>query len=85
MIDIELAQLAPNYTMVDLGRVRIWFSYSTPIAFNDGTGTGTVVRENVWGPTTGKHINRVDGGDAQARAARLNSNDFEARLTEVLA
>ena len=85
MIDIELAQLAPNFTMVDIGRVRIWFSYSTPIAFNDGTGTGTAVRDNVWGPTTGKHLNRVDGGDAQAKAARLSSNDFEARLTDVLA
>lgn len=36
-----------------------------------------VVRENAWGRTTGKHLNIIDGGGKEARAARLPSNVFE--------
>jgi hypothetical protein len=57
----------PNFTEVTLGDTTIYFSYRTPIAFYGANGL--VIRENDWGPTTGKHLNyvsttakRVDGG-----------------------
>lgn len=57
------------------GRV-FYFSYTTVIAFTDGFG-GLVVTENVWGPTTGKHLNWIDGGD---KSTRLGREAFLARL-----
>lgn len=50
-----------------------WFSYKTLIAFR--AGPNRYVRTNDWGPTTGKHLNAIDGGD---KKARLSSDDFEA-------
>ena len=49
-----------------------WFSYSTLVAFSM-PGSGKIVHENDWGPTTGKHLNWIDGGD---RKHRLNHAAF---------
>ncbi len=74
----------PNYATLRLGdSLVLYFSYSTPIAF-DTPLTGTVVRENVWGPTTGKHLNAVDGGSAEAKKARISSDKFETQLARTL-
>lgn len=73
----------PHCRLVDMGSVRVWFSYSTPIAFTSvrvsrfRTFSIRVVRENDWGPTTGKHLNWIDGGDKDAKNRRVNSNTFE--------
>ena len=37
-----------------------FYSYNTLVAF-EHTLSGLVVRENVWGATTGKHLNAIDG------------------------
>jgi len=50
-----------------------WFSYHTLIAFKTVDGP-KVVRENSWGPTTGKHLNAIDGGN---KKSRLNPVEFE--------
>ena len=41
------------------GDLDVYFSYKTPVAFR-APGFGLVVRENEWGPTTGKHLNAID-------------------------
>lgn len=66
------------FTLPDGG--LIWFSYKTPVAF--AKNGNRVVRENLWGPTTGKHLNWIDGGD---KAARVSSADFEATLKRAFA
>ena len=38
-----------------------YFSYDTLVAFHH-TNSGLVVRENIWGNTTGRHLNDIDGG-----------------------
>ena len=54
---------------------NFYFSYRTLVAF---TGPrGLTVRENDWGPTTGKHLNWIDGGDKDAKKRRLSGEDFE--------
>ena len=63
--------------------VTVWFSYKTPVAFQVGFGD-CVVRQNTWGPTTGKHINAIDGGTREAKAARLTSDGFQAALEAIL-
>lgn len=45
--------------MKDDETLTVWFSYSTPVAFWHSK-TGKVVRENEWGPTTGKHLNWIE-------------------------
>lgn len=59
--------------------LTVWFSYETPIAFYSHA-TGKVVRENSWGPTTGKHLNWVDGGN---KKARVSSDKFEELWQQV--
>jgi len=52
-----------------------WFSYQTLVAFQAANHM-RVVRQNDWGPTTGKHLNWIDGGD---HASRVPSDEFERR------
>lgn len=68
--------------MVDIGPLRLWFSYDTIVAFADvKTGGKIIVRQNDWHSTTGKHLNWI----SLDKKSRLPSADFEAKLKEVLA
>jgi hypothetical protein len=69
-----------NYSEVSFQNLTIWTSYKTVIGFMTAK-TGRVVRENVWGPTTGKHMNAIDSGN---KAGRISGAEFEAKLAEVL-
>ena len=66
---------------VDVGPLRLWFSYSTCVAFHLD-GQLRRVRENSWGPTTGKHINAIDGGN---KRDRLDGETFQRELDAALA
>ncbi len=63
---------------VTVGELEVWFSYKTPIAFRRGYGEPTV-RRNDWGPTTGKHLNAIDGGD---KKKRVSGDEFERLFAE---
>jgi hypothetical protein len=87
----QLPQISPygNYSNsnygthaleVNVGSLTLYFSYQTIVAFCGDNGLK--VRRNDWGPTTGKHLNAIDGGD---KKTRLSSDDFEAELLAVLA
>ncbi|HUT57202.1 MAG TPA: hypothetical protein VNA25_04940 [Phycisphaerae bacterium] len=70
-----------NTTALRFGdALTVYFSYSTPVAFM-APGTGIVARINVWGPTTGKHISEIDGGEYNARL-RHDGEMFEEMLQE---
>lgn len=69
----------PNFTEVTFGDLTVWFSYRTPVGFMF-PGEGRVVRENDWGPTTGKHLNEIDRG---RKADRLPGDIFERRLDAI--
>jgi hypothetical protein len=69
-----------NSLRVDVGPLAIWFSYTTPVAFQLD-GRMRVVRQNQWGPTTGKHLNWIDGG---SHKERVSSDEFEQRFNEAL-
>lgn len=64
---------------VTIGSLTLYFSYQTVVAFEDNMGLK--VTENLWGPTTGKHLNAIDGGN---KAARLPSAKFTEELEKVL-
>jgi hypothetical protein len=65
---------------VDIGELRLWFSYDTVIAFHS-SGEPRKVRQNDWSSTTGKHLNWIDDGD---KKSRLPSEEFEKALNETL-
>ena len=66
----------PNRTTVTLGRLTIWFSYRTPIAFRIGD-TPAVISENIWSRTTAQHIEAA--ADACGICTRVDFDTF-ARL-----
>ena len=68
----------PNNYRVEIGNLTLWFSYETIIAFQ--TGGKRFVCENVWSPTTGKHLSRIDGGIADAKKSRTKRYEFSRLL-----
>ena len=69
-----------NAVMVEIGRLTLYFSYQTVVAFK--SEDKLVVSENVWGKTTARHINSIDGGN---KAHRLDRASFKAALEKLLA
>ena len=67
-----------NSLCVDIGRLRLYFSYKTVIAFNDN-GTLSIIR-NYWGSTTGRHLNLI----SPDKERRLTREEFNERLTSTL-
>ena len=65
---------------VSFDRLTLWYSYDTIVAFS-GAGHDRTVRQNDWGPTTGKHLNWIDGGD---KSSRIPGHEFEEQLEKVL-
>lgn len=64
--------------VVRLPQMTLWFSYSTLVAFTHPE-RGVVCIRNEWGPTTGKHLNAIEG-DHKRRVTRA---EFEELLAEV--
>lgn len=65
-----------NAMMLELGNgVTVWFSYSTPVAFETPT-SGLVVRENSWGPTTGRHLAMIEAQCNADRRSRVSEAEF---------
>jgi len=67
-----------NFTRLDIydaGGVptTYWYSYSTCVGVDFHDSWGPRTRVNEWGPTTGKHLNYIDGGN---RVDRLSEEDF---------
>lgn len=61
---------------VSTAAIDIFFSYETPVAFRKDYKL--VVRENDWGPTTGRHLNAIDPD----KSVRVRGDEFERLLIE---
>jgi len=75
-IKLEHPTNRPNFTLVTVGLLEIAFSYSTPIGFRHGETWQ--LRQNEWGPTTGRHLNWLPQGDGR----RLDGSTFMAILND---
>ena len=65
--------------------LTIYYSYNTCVAFRGYVSAekrGLFVRENIWGSTTGKHLNAIDGGD---KKSRIDGATFEKLFKKALA
>jgi hypothetical protein len=69
-----------NAKVVTVAGTDFYFSYETLVAIRDDQGLAVI--ENLWGPTTGKHLNAIDGCDKQAKAERLSEAEFKERVEE---
>ena len=58
----------------------VYFSYKTPVAFRSFKD-GLRIRENDWGPTTGKHLNAIDPD----KSRRISGDQFEKELAQAFA
>lgn len=74
----DSASAENNAKMVRVNGITFYFSYETLVAVN--TGKELKVIQNYWGPTTGKHLNKIDGGD---KASRLSKEDFEEFVEQI--
>jgi len=77
--NLETYATGTNARVATIGRVRVWFSYRTPVAFSVDDRP-PVVRRNAWGPTTGRHLNAIDGGDGR----RIDGDAFETALSAIV-
>ena len=59
--------------------ITLYFSYQTVVAYWTPKD-GRVVTENMWGPTTGKHLNWIEPD----HSVRLPREAFEAKLKAAL-
>lgn len=65
-----------NGEMVKIGLLEFYFSYQTIIGFRDKNGS-LYVSENIWGSTSGRHINSIAD---MTKSKRLNREDFKRFL-----
>lgn len=68
-----------NFSLVQLGNFRLWFSYNTIIVI-DHPLTGKIVIENIYSRTTGKHLSYVK----RDKTARLDALTFMLVKDEIL-
>jgi hypothetical protein len=61
---------------IDLGTLTVWFSFKTPVAFR-APGTPTIVRQNDWGATTGKHLKCINGETSKTDTIQVSGEQFE--------
>ena len=79
MIPVRITYSGENSTHLLIGNLELWFSYKTVVAFKYKNIMR--VSENLWGSTTGKHLNWIDGGTKENRMMR---DMFENELQHVL-
>lgn len=67
-----------NNTLVEIGSLRLYFSYETIIAFSSPKRSAT--RKNDWSQITGKHLNAIEPD----KSKRIDGSEFEKQLEEIL-
>lgn len=82
--DYSSSNYGANSIAIRMGTRTVYYSYDTVVAFCGTNSQGKefdCVCQNLWGSTTGKHLNWIDGGN---KKARLSKNEFEKQLQEFL-
>ena len=76
--DYSSSNYGAHSLQVGIGKLTLYFSYQTVVAFEDYDGD-LVCSVNNWSTTTGKHLNWIQS-DKNRRV-----KDFDARLSAVMA
>lgn len=67
-----------NFKALKLGSITLYYSYDTIIGFCT-PNTGLCVTENVWGTTTGRHLNMIS-----EKKDRIPREEFKKRLESIV-
>lgn len=78
-VRIRYPQRNTKQIEVVIGRLTLYFSYETVIAFHSPK-MGLVISENIWTMTTGRHLNEIDPD----KSIRLKHGDFLEKLSQTL-
>ena len=83
-VSIEHPTDKVNFTIVEIENkknhgFKLAFSYNTIIGVMTTDSYSWTLRENDWGPTTGKHLNYLN----EDKSIRLSSEEFENFLQEI--
>lgn len=70
-----------NAKVLHFGNTTFYFSYETLVAVLHKREL--VVTKNYWGPTTAKHLNRIDGGTKEMVSARVTEEEFAAYVNKL--
>ena len=73
-----------NSIAVRMGERTVYYSYDTVVSFEGYNSKGEYFNctcQNLWGTTTGKHLNWIDGGN---KKSRLSPEEFNANLQKFL-
>lgn len=68
---------ATNFNRVTAFGMDLYFSYETVVAFSSSEA-GLVISENIWGNTTGKHLNWLNDD----KSVRIENYVFNKMLLE---
>jgi len=71
-----------NTLRVDTASITLYYSYRTIVAFHT-IKTGLVICENVWGTTTGKHLNWINPDHSVRLDYETFNKELEATLKEL--
>ena len=66
---------------VNVAGVNVLFSYETAVGCNP-PDEPSFRRKNIWGPTTGKHLNET--GFRNMGIAELEADEFELRMNKAI-
>jgi len=77
---IWIHPISQNCIAVEIGKLTVYFSFRTPIAFRKKAQPRRVC-ENVWGEVTEKHMAFVEAGKS---TDRIKKYDFEKKLKKAL-
>jgi hypothetical protein len=72
-----------NCIQIIFGAITVWYSYTTPVAFQVG-GANKVVRQNDWSVTTGKHLNRIEPNKKVRVSAEVFDKEWQKQIIPML-
>lgn len=75
---LEMQEICNNFKSLVIGDLELYFSYNTCVAFRKQYVIHCT--ENVWGRTTGKHLNLICPNHKE----RINNDNFNALLARNL-
>ena len=80
MIPVKMEINGDNFKQVIIGNLEIRFSYKTPVAFRYNGAMR--ISENLWGATTGKHLNWIDTNKENHMPRRQFEDELQIVLGE---
>lgn len=67
-----------NFKAVKIGGITLYYSYDTIIGFST-PNTDLCVTENIWGTTTGRHLNMISD-----KKGRIPRKEFLEKLDNII-